>query len=153
MTSMIGGHLKDIPKPHLRKWADAQPMMLGLNRWEQKQPPTNEKRRITISFSSYVGTAAINATHYIVRIEEETNPIWNSDTEQWQNPWDYDSSDDDIVFREEFTLATRAVDWAKIMVDEHFSGDEYEVDWSSLELFSETYQLTNTHHLYAREGD
>lgn len=150
MTEMSGGKLKDIPQPWERKWPDLE--MRRQPRWEQKQPPTEEKRRITLRFSSYVGTSAINATHYTVRIEEENNPIWNTERELWQRAWD-DIDCEGRTLREEFTLATRAVQWARIMIDEHFSGEEYDVNWSDLELFAEDYRLTDVQHLYAREGD
>lgn len=151
MSLMMGGKLKDIPKPWLRKWADPENRALG-PRWEQKQPPTTEKRGVTLHFSSYVGTSTVNATHYTIRIEEEGNPIWNEKDQIWQKAYD-DYDYDGRELKEEFTLATRVVEWAKIMVAEHFSGDEYDVDWNDLEWFAKEYRLTNAHHLYAREGD
>lgn len=153
MSLLIGGNFEEIPKPRLRKWADPRKPLLGMKpRWEQKLPATSERRRVRLSFSSFVGTTAINATHYSVSIAEEDNPMWNSRTEQWQSPKN-DFSGEGRELRETFTLATRAVDWAKIMIDEHFSGDEYDVNWSDLEYFADEYRLTNVHHLYAREGD
>lgn len=61
----MGGHLADIPEPHIRKF-----------------PNPFVKREVKITISRYYGYGE----HYYVSVKEESNPIWNGST--WVDAWD-----------------------------------------------------------------
>jgi hypothetical protein len=69
---MYGGFLKDVPKPHIRLYG----------------PHSPKKRPVRVKVLSWVGTSAIGAKHINVDFDVDNNPIWNADTEMWQQCWD-----------------------------------------------------------------
>ena len=68
--SKHGGNLREIPRPHVRFFSPKNPKKV--------------KREVTASVLRYWG----GGTHYYVKLQEESNPIWNSTEELWQYPWD-----------------------------------------------------------------
>ena len=66
--STHGGYLKDIPKPHRRFFSGKR-----------------RKRRVEIRCAIWWGQGD---NHRNVTIQEEDNPIWNSDRKSWQASWD-----------------------------------------------------------------
>lgn len=75
-TSMRrGGHIEDIPKPHIRKW-----------------PTSKQKRSITIRIMRFDSMRK----HYHVSINQESNPIWDATENEfdpgkpigWTTAWD-----------------------------------------------------------------
>lgn len=63
--SYSGGHIKDIPTPHRRKF------------------PGDARRRVSVSIAVY---DMAGGHHYRVSLEEEANPIWNPLTHAQANP-------------------------------------------------------------------
>jgi hypothetical protein len=71
---LVGGHLKDIPKPHRRKFDDKR-----------------RRRKVKYDITIFSGIGS----HYYASLEEENNPIWNTATDEyrggpigWQESWD-----------------------------------------------------------------
>ena len=62
----LGGHLKDIPLPHKRKFDDKR-----------------RRRKVSVHITTFPGAGV----HYHVSLSEEDNPIWNpsKDTWKWMN--------------------------------------------------------------------
>lgn len=69
-SSIHGGVLTDVPKPHIRKF-----------------PKKGMKRRVEVTITSWVGTS-MGAVHYTPRVEEEANPLWDSNESGWRYCWD-----------------------------------------------------------------
>jgi hypothetical protein len=115
--SISGGHLKDIPQPHVRKFPGPSP------------------RQVTIAIKRYFGIGH----HYYGSVDEENNPIWNSEDNAWQETWD----DREGKGRTFSSLGDVSIDvihqWIRRILDEHFQPKaDYEFVsalWSSVEWF------------------
>ncbi len=67
-ATTFGGHLKDIPLPHVRYW-----------------PGSFKKKEVRIRIMRYYGAGGV---HYYASLQEDSNPIWNSAEGYWQEAWD-----------------------------------------------------------------
>ena len=134
---LSGGYLKDIPKPHRRRWPD----------------DTEAKRCVHIRCAMYsVGV------HYWVSLEEEDNPLWNSGVYNdswgdsagtiigWQIAWD-DEDARGRRFEKQTKSFAEAQHFARKVMAEHFPPDQYYVTGEA-ELLAPRVQ-----HLYRHEGD
>ena len=105
-TGLHGGNVAEIPLPHIRRF------------------PGPAERVVKIIPSRIF-------QHYHTRIEEEDNPIWNSDSNLWQEPW----GDEEGRGRSFFRILDTPGDverWVEEVVAEHFSGGGYHfTDWMS----------------------
>lgn len=60
-NQMFGGHLENIPEPHIYKW-----------------PGCERKRTVTVRIMRWPGNP-----HYHVSVNQEDNPVWNSLPKEW----------------------------------------------------------------------
>ncbi len=139
--STCGGYLKDIPKPHKRKW-----------------PGHAERRRINITVGSF---GIVGGIHYYVTLREEDNPIWDSTPDRyskgepsgWTSAWDDDKANGRIFERKCKSLHEVAR-FTDLVLALNFSKDKYEITTSGGRPylgFLETYGLKNQG--YFVEGD
>lgn len=68
---LYGGKLSEIPEPHIRMFPN----------------DAGRKREVEIGVHTWVGYA-YGATHFYVRVREESNPLWNSEDTLWQGAFD-----------------------------------------------------------------
>jgi len=129
--SLSGGRISErgLPDPLIRRY----PNEYGI------------KRQVYVRLSSFIGLSA-GAQHYYVEISEEHNSIWDEDS--WWDPWDDDDGKGDNTIkrleRRSFKTPLSAIQFAEQYLDEHFSKDTHEFDWSqTMEIFFQ----------YRREGD
>lgn len=99
-----GGYLREIPKPHKRKW-----------------PESREKRTVNISCSIYSGIGK----HYYVSILEEDNPIWNAKREVWQKAWDDKKGKGKSFGTRSFDSHRQAMDHIRKILAENFSPETH----------------------------
>lgn len=135
--SLMGGTLKEIPLPHVRM-----------------SQVDGVKRNVSISVTTYTGSCPW-AKHYYVGIHVEHNKIWNSETKQWQQPWE----DPDGWYRfpgggcprsKSFSSNENAVKYAK-SIAKRFSSKRFDVTFSALTDKDE--KLLRDATMRAREGD
>ncbi len=83
-----GGHLEDIPKPHVRKF------------------PGPKKRTVKVILGQWYG----QAHHVYATLKEEDNPIWDSKESGWRMAWD-DREGEGRIFRQHFDDFASARVW------------------------------------------
>lgn len=139
-TTKRGGHLSDIPEPHVRKWPGPAP------------------REVRIHIRCWAGYAP-GARHYHFEVVEEDNPVWDGRPATswgrpdkpggWTLPW-HDKEGEGRTFRGIALSYNRAVQFAEAVVNKHFAGPGYEV-------VSDDYQKSivpsGHRYVYPREGD
>jgi hypothetical protein len=121
-----GGNLGNIPKPHVRKF-----------------PHKGLLRQVEVTISSFVGVCQ-GARHYIPRIEEEHNPIWNSDEGSWQNAWDDLEGKGTVIEGPRLLSEKDAREWVQWML-RAFDPKRYS--------FHYAFHTSSPKWFYAREGD
>lgn len=113
--STSGGHLADIPLPHIRYW-----------------PGADRKRRLTIGISRFYGVGE----HYYLRIVQEKNPIWNSQEGYWHTAWDDEDGNgttetqlyfDGKISKTKFSSYAEITGYAKWVAKTHFP--DHEIVW------------------------
>ena len=124
---IFGGYLKEIPKPHKRKFEDKR-----------------RKREVTVTITMFFGVGK----HYYVGIREEDNPIWDSTVEEhgpigWHHAWDDDGKNGER-FSERFTIKEDAERYIKKKFKKHFPKKTHKL---VLDLIGETTQW------FYKEGD
>lgn len=112
---ITGGYLRDVPKPHNRKW-----------------PDSSDKRNVLVT----VGVYQAIGEHYYVSIAEEHNPVWDTrDAWVWGRPgeaigwrkcWD-DVEGQGKVFEGKFDLRCQADSFIQRIVSEHFPPETHRV--------------------------
>lgn len=119
---LYGGHLHEIPKPHVRRFG----------------PHSPAKRRVEIRLASWVGYAP-GASHIQVSLVEEKNCIWNATERRWQEPWD-DDEGRGRTFRNSFVMVgdyqRRVTEWVHSIVRRHFPPETHRVtdtNWCTLD--------------------
>jgi hypothetical protein len=101
--SRHGGHLADIPLPHIRKY------------------PGNEgPRPVEVSVAQYAGFP-----HWHVTINESSNPIWDEATEYWTTAWD-DRSEETRgrIFHQQCQTQGEAKNWIALIISTEFNNGE-----------------------------
>lgn len=136
----FGGHLSDIPKPHIRMF----PNTVG------------RKRRVNFAVDSWVGMGQ-GAKHFYVKMRQEDNLIWDESDGIWTQAWDDEEADGST---KEWTELSIEMAISKMRIEsEKFdivlfnvrfgSGDETFDEYSS--YLRGEYSVVQTSHL--REGD
>lgn len=110
---IFGGHLKDIPEPHKRYFADKR-----------------RKRKVTVTISKWKGVGK----HWYVTMIEEDDAIWDSRVtgmwsdktkpNGWTRPWDRSESDG-RVFSGSFEVYKKAGECVMEMVANHFPAETH----------------------------
>ena len=134
-----GGHLKDIPKPHKRMF------------------PGKGKRRVSVEVMQW---SIVGGTHYYVKIVEEDNPIWDSQSQKWRMAWD-DGNGNGQEFQSEQLSYLHQIEnyirqtWTDNFLDEtHYLSKRSDPDPISIEeLMRERHELEGSRYYYPRDGD
>jgi hypothetical protein len=93
-----GGYLREIPKPHVRMFADKR-----------------RRRKVSVTIGVFYGIGH----HYHVTMSEEDNPIWNCAENCWQFAWD-DKNYRGRIETGIFGLETQAIDYVKRTARRYF---------------------------------
>ena len=104
----IGGYLRDIPKPHVRRWPS----------------PTGELREVRVRVGVY---DIVGGQHYYPDVWEEDNPIWNSIRLCWQVAWDDVEAKGRSYQHAGFERQMDARQWIANILAEHFPSSAYKV--------------------------
>ena len=117
---LYGGYLKDIPKPHYRRY-----------------DIVDEKIPIGINIIKYYGVGV----HYHVSFGYPCNPILNVKTKEWQSPWEdkdryyklpSEISVDNFIFKDEDYMIEKIKD----LVKKYFPSNKFEITYNDYsELF------------------
>lgn len=110
MNYIMGGHLKEIPKPHIRVW----------------DKPGRKKRRVEVNITVFYGIGH----HYHVNIREEENPILCScaDAEKVHHHKTWDDKDaDGKTFDDKFNTEKEARNWVRKIFKKNFSRTTHEL--------------------------
>jgi len=112
--SVMGGRLKDQPKPIVRKFDNKK-----------------RKRKVTVHVMTYVGTCVWYAKHYTGVIREEDNPILGKDDGQpaWITCWDDAKAKGQIIFGPCTESEHEAWFWIKSTVKEKFPKHKVEFEY------------------------
>jgi len=112
--TMIGGHLKEVPKPHVR--------------WYDKR---RGKRLVKVTVMGFWGIGH----HYYVTLREDSNGIWNTKEECWQECWD-DPKARGQQFDKKFGNMVLAAAWVKEIAKKHFPKKTHKLsqDWNNLHV-------------------
>jgi hypothetical protein len=116
-----GGHLKEIPEPHIRRY-----------------PNPYEKRQVKIRVSSWVGVS-VGAVHTYVRVHEEENPLWRPAWDEeiepgrmvhwedaWQAAWD-DKEAAGREFEKDVLHLKQAAKWLAGILKKNFPTSLYKI--------------------------
>lgn len=108
-----GGHLEDVPKPHVRMYPAPKGALV-------------RKRRVKIRLYTYSGTS-FGATHWYADVDEEKNPIWCRRVEfpyekeaHWKELWD-DREGEGKRISGHLSTREEALAWAEATCAEEFS--------------------------------
>lgn len=119
----VGGYLKDIPEPHIRRW-----------------PGCPRPRKVHFAGGRFAGFV-----HYHMRCEVEHNGIWQGGL--WVEAWD-DAAGRVKTIRAELDNAIAAVNWCWGVITAHYSGPEWQIIWPDF-----LPEPKNAPFRYTREGD
>ena len=110
----IGGHIKQVPKPH-KRWYDDK----------------RRKRPVKITVMGFWGLGR----HYYVSIKEDGNGIWNTKEKTWQECWD-DPAARGQQFDKKFDNMVLAAEWVRTMTKKHFPKHTHKLsqDWDNLHV-------------------
>ena len=115
--SIYGGKIEEIPLPHRRK----------------SETP-GEKRRVTITLTSYVGSWF--GKHVYVGFRVEGDAIWNSERDDWQIPWEDLAGEyrfpDGADVHKKFNSEENAMKFAKEIVKKYFPSDKFKIEFMGL---------------------
>lgn len=105
---LSGGYLREIPKPHIRRY-----------------PNSKSKRTLTIQVLQYPGFP-----HYFVVLRGEHNTIWNSQEEVWQEAWDDKEGAAPYHDSGELDNYQEVLDWIEANAEKYFPSCDwkYELD-------------------------
>jgi len=95
---IIGGHLKDVPKPHVRFFSDQR-----------------YRRKVYLTCGIYSGIGI----HFHVMLQEEHDDLWDSKENCWRQSWD-DVEGKGRSFSETFATEPEAKEWARKIARRHF---------------------------------
>lgn len=127
--SLLGGYLREIPKPHVRKFGSvAIGALLPDGRIAEKRP-------VVVSIMKFYGIGQ----HLHVSIREDDNPIWNVDPNHWAQRLEkgglwHEAWDDEMLrglaFDESFVKRRDALAWVKSIAKKHFSTKTHRLVWN-----------------------
>ena len=104
--SILGGTLKEIPRPHVRRF------------------PKYGSRPVDIRIMKFYSIGR----HYHVSIHESNNPIWDRKRKAWVTPWS-DERGRGRSINEKFNTVEVAEAFVKETVKKNFNGSKYEVSY------------------------
>jgi len=104
---ILGGTLKEIPRPHVRQF------------------PKYGVRHVTINVMKFYGIGV----HYHVKIREGHNPIWDTKQRVWVQPWT-DLRGEGRRFSGKFNTIDGANIFVKKIIKKHFNKAKYEFEYN-----------------------
>lgn len=99
--SSWGGWLKEVPKPHRRYYDDAR-----------------RKRTVEVGVSRFWG----QGDHYYVRLKQDDNPIWDTNSESWRVAWDDHEKGEGLRLSKKFANRVFAHEWIDKQMAKYFPG-------------------------------
>ena len=114
MGIILGGKIEDYPGPLKFRWPD----------------DVKHLRELVVTITSWKGTE-LGATHYYVSIEQEDNPFWGEEEQNWIVCWDHWQEKKGKRINERLKSLHEAMLWVDQTVTDLFSDMEYDVRFTN----------------------